>query len=460
MKLPLQMKRPGATAAGIFSLVLGSVVLLCGAGSVPVENFSPQGPMQADLNAGGHNLTNIATVSATNVVVSGTLTAANLGSAATNAASAFAPAGGPFPWTEVSGAPAIQTPITLTTSGSSGAATFSGSTLNIPNYGAAGVASFDSRTGAVTLQASDLAISGASLTALPTNASLYPTLNQSTTGTASFARTSGTATFASSSGTATALTGTITGAQITTNGSGGYQAYTVPANSVMLVLGDSISTGYGGAGTSACWEYYLSKQIPTLDIYSFGIVGSTSGPVSNTSSGLYLLSQGSGLYTKWSNGTVSTASGSFASILANYSGAKFGVAAYGANDALGVNGVTASTFQSNMASIYSSLNSLGCTVIGTSILPRAGSGTSTPAFAQHLYNSYVRELGPPYVTSGTSRWSLFADVGGVGGLTDYTDTVVFEGDEVHPNPMGHQIYANVVYRRSPNKTSRRPRSRR
>jgi len=68
-------KRRGTTLAGIFSLALSCVVLLCGAGSVPVENFLPQGAMQGDLNAGGHSLTNAATVSATNVVVSGSLTA-------------------------------------------------------------------------------------------------------------------------------------------------------------------------------------------------------------------------------------------------------------------------------------------------------------------------------------------------------------------------------------------------
>src|SRR5476651_752665 len=68
-------KRRGATLAGVFSLALSCVVLLCGAGSVPVENFLPQGAMQGDLNAGGHNLTNAATVYATNVVVSGSLTA-------------------------------------------------------------------------------------------------------------------------------------------------------------------------------------------------------------------------------------------------------------------------------------------------------------------------------------------------------------------------------------------------
>lgn len=68
-------KRRGATLAGVFSVALCSVVLLCGAGSVPIENLLPQGALQGDLNAGGHNLTNAATVYATNVVVSGSLTA-------------------------------------------------------------------------------------------------------------------------------------------------------------------------------------------------------------------------------------------------------------------------------------------------------------------------------------------------------------------------------------------------
>jgi hypothetical protein len=48
-------------------LAAGMVLLFCGAGSVPVENFTPQGAMQADLNAGGHSLTNAGTVQATTV---------------------------------------------------------------------------------------------------------------------------------------------------------------------------------------------------------------------------------------------------------------------------------------------------------------------------------------------------------------------------------------------------------
>jgi hypothetical protein len=67
------LKGRGMTVAGFFSVALCSVLLLCGAGSAPIENLLPQGAMQGDLNAGGHNLTNAATVNATNVAASGSL---------------------------------------------------------------------------------------------------------------------------------------------------------------------------------------------------------------------------------------------------------------------------------------------------------------------------------------------------------------------------------------------------
>ena len=76
------LKRRGATVAGVFSLALTSVLLLCGAGSVPVNNLLPQGTMQGDLDAGGHNLTNAATVTAatvnaTSLKVSGNFTSSS-----------------------------------------------------------------------------------------------------------------------------------------------------------------------------------------------------------------------------------------------------------------------------------------------------------------------------------------------------------------------------------------------
>ncbi len=57
-------KRPRATVAGILGGALSCVLLLCGAGSAPVKNLLPQGTMQGDLDAGGHNVTNAGTVNA------------------------------------------------------------------------------------------------------------------------------------------------------------------------------------------------------------------------------------------------------------------------------------------------------------------------------------------------------------------------------------------------------------
>ncbi len=62
---------PRATVAGMVSVALSSVLPLCGAGSVPVKNLLPQGTMQGDLDAGGHNVTNAATVSAGHFVGNG-----------------------------------------------------------------------------------------------------------------------------------------------------------------------------------------------------------------------------------------------------------------------------------------------------------------------------------------------------------------------------------------------------
>jgi hypothetical protein len=94
----------GATVCGLGGLALASVLLLCGAGNLPVENFTPQGPMQADLNAGGHNVTNAATINATNIAAStlaaGSLTATN----ATISGSLTAP-NFTLPFSAVTGAP-------------------------------------------------------------------------------------------------------------------------------------------------------------------------------------------------------------------------------------------------------------------------------------------------------------------------------------------------------------------
>ncbi len=81
--------RRGSTVAGLGGLALASVLLLCGAGNAPIENFTPQGAMQADLNAGGHSVTNALTVNATNMAAAN-LNATNLTTANLSATSATA----------------------------------------------------------------------------------------------------------------------------------------------------------------------------------------------------------------------------------------------------------------------------------------------------------------------------------------------------------------------------------
>src|ERR1700683_3187615 len=63
-------KRRGSTLAGVFSVALCSVVLLCAAVNKPTGTLQT-----SDVNANGYSITNAATVSATNVVASGSLTA-------------------------------------------------------------------------------------------------------------------------------------------------------------------------------------------------------------------------------------------------------------------------------------------------------------------------------------------------------------------------------------------------
>src|SRR5471032_2242019 len=97
-------KRPGATVAGVFSLALSSVLLLCGAGLTPTGTVQ-----ESDINANGYNLTNAATVSATNVIVSGSLTV---------------PASFTLPFSQVSSPPTLGSLAGLSPTGTASSSTY------------------------------------------------------------------------------------------------------------------------------------------------------------------------------------------------------------------------------------------------------------------------------------------------------------------------------------------------
>jgi hypothetical protein len=75
LKAPLNERARTTLQALLATCVITTAAaLLPLLGDSPINNFTPQGAMKADLNAGGRSITNAATIQATNVTVSGTLT--------------------------------------------------------------------------------------------------------------------------------------------------------------------------------------------------------------------------------------------------------------------------------------------------------------------------------------------------------------------------------------------------
>ncbi len=396
------MKRPGAALAGIFSLALVSVVLLCGAGNVPVENFTPRGTMQADLDAGGHNLTNVATLSATNVTVSGTLSAANLGSAAMQNASAF------------------QAPITLTTSGTSGAATFSTGTLNIPNY-------------------------------------------SSGSGTATYASTSGTSTFATTAGS----TGSYTGSallKVANNLSDVADPAVSTANlnklnpnSIVICYGDSITLGYPvvstGTGVYAvsytgpgyCYPQWLSAlpQFHNIAVYDFGISGESSGNFlgrANNSVTNYGTEYRNGAVVG-SYGGINTSASALVSALGS-GGAAYCVAMYGVNDATSLSAT--GTYTTNMGNGFSYLHGLGANVVCIACTPTGDYEGLAGANVLYQKNSYNQALYVMLSTGTTTSPDAVVPTYAALGTPASAGGSIWNGDLKHFLSPGYKLIANMV----------------
>jgi hypothetical protein len=354
-------KRRGATLVGVFSVALSCALLLCGAGSAPVENFLPQGAMQGDLNAGGHNLTNAGTVYATDVVVSGSLAApasftlpfSQLTGTPTSLAGYGVSA---VPWSLLTGTPTslsgygIADPIVLTSGSYANPAwvtslaysKLTGTPGALPPSGSAGgdlSGSYPNPTvtngahlGAGTVPNSALVStpllptgSGAGLSALPTNLSLYPTFNQSTTGnaaTASAAPLSGITGLGA--GVSTALGNAVNGASgpLTLNSSG-ILPFPLQQNlnpqDVTIVCGESLWQGkpiiteasgqpynaVGYTGQGKCIAMWLSSLLPGIPVYSYSCGGADSSALARilagTTGSTNQYFQGA---TKYGNGAV------------------------------------------------------------------------------------------------------------------------------------------------------------
>ena len=183
MTTPLKSNplRRGSTVAGLGGLALASVLLLCGAGNTPIENYKPQGAMQADLNAGGHSVTNAATINATNVVAGsaniGTMTATNL--AVTGALSLPSAS---VPYADVTGSPlTVAAGKTLTANNSLTLAGTDGATVNVGPGGTLATTAFSGGLNATVGTALAQAPNAASGLVIADGSN---TISQNTTGTA------------------------------------------------------------------------------------------------------------------------------------------------------------------------------------------------------------------------------------------------------------------------------------
>lgn len=236
----------------------------------------------------------------------------------------------------------------------------------------------------------------------------------------------------------------------TLNGYGQIQpvANTLPANSAIIVMGDSLFAGFAGSGATAYWpQYYLSQLtgFTTTPIYSFAVAGQTSGPVSNTNSGQYTLSQSSPAYVKFLNGTRSSGNASVSSLVSGTTGTVYVITAYGANDAFSNSGISESQFKTYVQSIWSTVHGYGANVKVVNLINPSGNNTDstgpTPATLNRYYND-LRSLAPAF-GSGASYPDICADLRAVMSTqTNGNNTSdPFCADGIHPTPLGAQFMA-------------------
>ena len=306
-------------------------------------------------------------------------------------------AGGTLGSAAYTSASSYQPFLTLTTTGTSGAATLSGSTLNIPQYSGGG-SSYTS-SGGITLTGSNFA--------------LGPLDNY-----------------------------------------GIAQAFTIPAGSIGVILGDSISAGVGG-GTPPGELMSGLPQWANIPIYVFAISGSTSGPTSSQlNSGLQLMAGGTYNYTKYVNGASSaTGTATVASMysLLSGSGKMYLWSNYGTNDSAGTNGMTLSSFETSMASIWTTAHGYGANVVvvGQTFPVQQRTSTGLPnGQTQSWFNDWIRGQTAALQGSGAGYCDLLSDI--ASSFQGYSDNTITGsiwsagGGGIHPSLIGEKLMALIA----------------
>jgi lysophospholipase L1-like esterase len=373
-------KRNGTALAGIVSLAISSVVLLCGAGAVPVENFLPQGAMQSDLNGGGHNLTNVATLNASNVVVSGSLTA---------------PSGFTLPVSKVSGTGSgVGTALGVATNSAGGIPVTDGDNL-IP----AAVAStaFHVPSGTVVIVLGDSIAAGFPIVALDGSNQQIP--NPTPTG----SNVSGQNTITSLSSTVgivanvgQVVTGTGVPANTTVTGISG-STVTLSNNTTAGTSGGTYTfsgVGYGG-------PQWLSAQpaFKNVPVYSFGIGGTQAW-----SNGAAELTGTSNHGTEYVNGAVVGTVGGISAAASSFvssTGPTWFVNQFGTNEVIYTRGVA--NYVSDMTTLYASERALGSRIFIAGVtIPADKNNAALP------YNIAIRAQGA--TPTSTGGWDILIDL--------------------------------------------------
>jgi hypothetical protein len=243
---------------------------------------------------------------------------------------------------------------------------------------------------------------------------------------------------------------------------------------VVVILGDSIQHGFNGVSDGTPPGQYLSglAAFAGIPVYVFAVDGTTAGPsTSTTNSGLAIMASGatgSFAYSKFVNGSLSTTgSASIASLVPSSPAKMYFIAAFGANDLISINGMSFSSFKTDMTSIWTTAHGLGSNVvvIDHTITDRMQVSKTTIA----LWNSWLRGQVAALQGSGAAYPDLMADFNqqftnltignGIGDSTWSADglhpTVIgqkmlgyLEGDAIlrnitYPGPLGYEPRVNI-----------------